>query len=169
MNPFALIDLGAEYNSVMAEIEANDGELTPELEARHDEIVVRLAGSAVNVVTALRLISAGEADLDEWIAKLERRKASLRKETERWKTAALRGMEGAGINRLEGEINGVPVKVGIMQSESVEITGEVPASYSREIPARREPDKVMIKKALKDGADVPGAELRTSSYLRVWA
>lgn len=167
MNPHALFDLGADYNALMAEIEEADGVLTPELEARHDEIVARLAGSAANVAVALQMIERGEEDLDEWIAKLSRRKASLQKEAERWKSAAIANMIGMRINRLEGMLNGVPVKLAVCESESVEITGEVPASYCRTIPDKSEPDKVMIKKALKDGAAVPGAALVTKTYLRV--
>ena len=167
MNPHALFDLGADYNALMAEIEEADGVLTPELEARHDEIVARLAGSAANVKTALDMIKHGEDELDVWLDKLSRRKASLAKEAERWKSAAIANMIGMRINRLEGVLNGLPVKLAVCESESVEITGDVPASYCRTIPAKTEPDKVMIKKALKEGATVPGAELRTKTYLRV--
>lgn len=44
---------------------------------------------------------------------------------------------------------------------SVEIMDErqIPMAYMREIPARFEPDKVMIEAAIEGGVDVPGARI----------
>lgn len=168
MNPHALFDLGAEYNAIMAEIEDADGVLTPELEARHDEIVSRLAGSAANVAVALQMIERGEEDLDEWIAKLSRRKASLAKEAERWKSAAIANMIGMRINRLEGMLNGVPVKLAVCESTSVNVYDEsLLPEHMTSTKTVTTPDKRKIKAALESNEGVPGAALVTKTYLRV--
>ena len=171
MNPHALFDLGADYNALMAEIEEADGVLTPELEARHDEIVARLAGSAANVKMALQMIERGEEDLDEWIAKLSRRKASLAKEAERWKSAAIANMIGMRINRLEGILNGVPVKLAVCESESVAVDVEAEKLPDElcTVKVTRTPDKKAIKAAILAGDEVAGrvAHIERKTYLRV--
>ncbi len=47
------------------------------------------------------------------------------------------------------------------KSESVQITDEsrIPLDYMRVVPETKAPDKMAIKKAIKDGGDVSGAEL----------
>lgn len=53
--------------------------------------------------------------------------------------------------------------------ESVQIDGIdlIPADYMREIPARYEPDKTLIKQALKEGFSVPGASLVRTERLEI--
>lgn len=167
MNPFTLYSLSAEYTQVMRDIEDADGVLTPELEARLDAATAALATGAANVKMALEMIDHGKDQLDAWIRKLSTRKAALEREEQRWKDAAIRNMSGMGINTLEGELNGLPAKLRVMESESVKITGDVPAAYSR-TKTIVEPDKKMIKEALKEGADVPGAILERNTFLRVY-
>ncbi len=43
----------------------------------------------------------------------------------------------------------------------------MPADYLREVPAKYEPDKALIKKAIKDGFDVAGAKLVKRDRLTV--
>jgi hypothetical protein len=171
MNPHALFDLGAEYNAIMAEIEDADGVLTPELEERHDAIVDRLAGSAANVKTALDMIKRGEDELDVWLDKLARRKASLAKEAERWKNAAIANMIGMRINRLEGVLNGLPVKLAVCESESVaiDIEAEKLPDELCTIKTVKTPDKKAIKAAILAGDDtaVRVAHIERKTYLRV--
>jgi hypothetical protein len=171
MNPHALFDLGAEYNALMAEIEDADGVLTPELEERHDAIVDRLAGSAANVKIALDMIERGVEDLDEWIAKLSRRKASLAKEAERWRAAAMGNMIGMGINRLEGVLNGLTVKLAVCESESVAIDIEADKLPDElcTIKTVKTPDKKAIKAAILAGDEtaVRVAHIERKTYLRV--
>lgn len=171
MNPHSLLDLGNEYNAIMAEIEESDGVLTPELEARHDEIVARLAGSAANVKTALDMIKRGEDELDVWLDKLARRKASLAKEAERWKNAAMANMIGMRINKLEGVLNGLPVKLAVCESESVAIDIEADKLPDElcTIKTVKTPDKKAIKAAILAGDDtaVRVAHIERKTYLRV--
>jgi hypothetical protein len=42
---------------------------------------------------------------------------------------------------------------------------QIPADYMREVPATSEPDKMLIKKAIQDGFDVPGAKLKHGKRL----
>ena len=169
MNPFTLYSLSAEYTQVMRDIEDADGVLTPELEARLDAATAALATGAANVKMALEMIDHGKDQLDTWIRKLSTRKAALEREEERWKDAAIRNMSGMGINRLEGELNGLPVKLRVMLSESISVDEDkLPINMFRKIPAKYEPDKKAIKEALKAGKKVRGAVLVPGKYLRVY-
>lgn len=55
-------------------------------------------------------------------------------------------------------------KVKLNESKSCEITDEalIPMEYMREIPAKLEPDKLEMLKALKNGEKISGASLKTS-------
>jgi len=168
---FQLYNVGAEYAAIMQEIEDADGVLTPELEARHDEIVARLATVPGNVKAALEMCKSAQADLDGWIDKLTRRRASLDKEAERWKLLAMRNMDAMNVNRLEGELNGLPVKLALCESESVvvDIDAEhLPDDYVT-VKVTRTPDKKKIKAAIIAGEDAVSrvAHIERKPYLRV--
>jgi len=115
------------------------------------------------------MIERGEEDLDEWIAKLSRRKASLAKEAERWKTAAIANMIGMRINRLEGVLNGVPVKLAVCESESVAVDVEAEKLPDELCTVTRTPDKKAIKAAILAGDEIAGrvAHIERKTYLRV--
>ncbi|NLH78621.1 MAG: hypothetical protein GX465_16455, partial [Acidobacteria bacterium] len=106
-----------------------------------------------------------------WIAKLSRRKASLQKEAERWKTAAIANMIGMRINRLEGILNGVPVKLAVCESESVAVDVEAEKLPDElcAVKVTRTPDKKAIKAAILAGDEVAGrvAHIERKTYLRV--
>jgi hypothetical protein len=55
------------------------------------------------------------------------------------------------------------------RDKSVEVfdAAQLPADYLREIPAKFEPDKTLIKKAIEDGFDVPGARVVCKDRLTV--
>jgi hypothetical protein len=67
-------------------------------------------------------------------------------------------MQAAGIRRIQGTWQALSLRAG---SESVEIVSEaeVPHEYCRMVPEKFVPDKPSIKKAIKDGTEVPGARL----------
>lgn len=169
MNPFSLYHLSAEYNAIMQEIEDADGVLSPELDERLEAITKNLATQAVNVKVALDMIDAGKDQIDTWIQKLSTRKAALEREEQRWKDAALRNMAGMGINTLEGELNGLPVKLRVMESESVVVDVDaehLPSEYVN-IKVTQTPDKKALKAAIQEGKEVP-AHIERKQYLRVY-
>jgi hypothetical protein len=44
---------------------------------------------------------------------------------------------------------------------------QLPQDYLREIPAKYEPDKKLIKKAMDDGFEVPGARIVAKDRLEI--
>jgi hypothetical protein len=66
-----------------------------------------------------------------------------------------------------GKIESGTFTLSTRKSESVNITNEslIPLSYIHEIPVQLKPDKNAIKKDLKAGKAVPGAELKENDNL----
>lgn len=72
----------------------------------------------------------------------------------------------AGVQKIEHPQFTLSIK---KNPESVQIDGVdlIPADYMREIPVRYEPDKALIKQALKEGFSVPGASLVRTERLEI--
>ena len=70
-------------------------------------------------------------------------------------------MAAAGISEIADERGIFKASLAVGRDEAVEVFDEsqLPDDYLREVPAKFEADKTLIKKALKDGYDVPGARL----------
>ena len=116
-------------------------------------------------------------NLVKYIRKLELGIEMCKTEEERIKT-----MRGKADKRIEGikkyltpyvskhgKIELGTFTLMTRKSESVEITDEsrIPLAFMHEIPVQLKPDKVMIKKELKSGKAVPGAELKENDNLQI--
>lgn len=98
-------------------------------------------------------------------------KSYAKEVTERAKTAErriewLKGyllshMAACGITEIKDERGIFTAKRYPERDEAVEVfdVEQIPADYLREIPATHEPDKALIKRAIGDGFEVPGAKL----------
>lgn len=72
-------------------------------------------------------------------------------------------LSNMGLEKLQTNLH----EFSFRSSESVVVTGELPGDWCREIPAKYEPDKNRIKKALKDGVEIPGAYLDRKRNLQI--
>ena len=70
-------------------------------------------------------------------------------------------MAATGITRIQGEDGTFGAKLEIDRDALVDVFEPelLPTDYMREIPAKQEPDKALIAKAIGDGFDVPGARI----------
>lgn len=75
-------------------------------------------------------------------------------------------MNLAGVQKIEHPQFTISIR---KNPESVQIfeEGLLPPDYLREIPAKYEPDKALIKAAIKDGHEVPGAKLTRGESLQI--
>lgn len=99
--------------------------------------------------------------------------------TERAKTAEKRAawlrqylathMAGAGITKISDERGLFSATLDVGRDKSVDVfdAEQVPNDYLREIPSRHEPDKTLIRKAIDDGFDVPGARVVARDRLTI--
>lgn len=104
-----------------------------------------------------------EAEIDAFKAEIDRmteRKKSLEAQVERLKNAQIAFMQASG----QKSANAGTFKLTMRENKSVEITDEaaIPAEYITVIPSSKRPDKKAMLAALKDGAQIEGASLKTS-------
>lgn len=78
-------------------------------------------------------------------------------------------MSAAGITDISDERGVFKASLAVGRDESVEVfdDAQIPQDYLREVPAKYEADKTLIKKAIKDGFEVPGARLVKKDRLTI--
>ena len=106
------------------------------------------------------------------------RKAHAKEVTERAKTAEKRAawlrqylathMAGAGITKISDERGLFSATLDVGRDKSVDVfdADQVPADYMREV-VKYEADKTLIRKAIDDGFDVPGARVVARDRLTI--
>ncbi len=70
-------------------------------------------------------------------------------------------MSACGVLSIKADDGTFSAVLSPGRDKSVEIydAAQLPQDYMREVPAKLEPDKTLIRKALDDGFEVPGAKL----------
>lgn len=105
-----------------------------------------------------------EAEIAAFKAEIERmteRKRSLENHVERMKRAQIDYMQATG----QRSASAGTFKLTLRDNKSVAVDDEslIPREFMVEKPATYQPDKKAIMAALKDGKDVPGARIETST------
>ncbi len=119
-------------------------------------------------VAAFVLDTEAQADMVEQHAKRLMEQAKRARKGTEWLRQYLQShMAACGITEIKSDDGTFKATLAIGRDESVEIfdANQLPADYLREIPAKYEPDKTLIKKAIKDGFEVPGAKLNSKDRL----
>ena len=162
-----LYEISGDYLSALAELDTlqEQGLVTPEIVA---DTLEGLAGEwsdkALNVAKYIATVEAEAAALKE----VEQRKAAQRKVLE-GKADGLRRYLLAECQRTGLTPKDAEIAIKLSKSSAVVIDDEaaLPDDYKREIPARYEPDKTLIKQAIKDGFPVPGARIEERQNLTI--
>lgn len=96
---------------------------------------------------------------DAEIKRMTERKKALESRVERLKAAQVQFMQATG----QKSASAGTFRLTLRESKSVEITDEaaIPAEYITVIPSSTRPDKKAMLAALKDGAEISGASLKT--------
>jgi hypothetical protein len=154
-----------QVRDLLDQIDPETGELPEGFEKARELVTTRAIA-----VTAYML------EQDRHIAGV---KGYIKELTEKVKTAEKRNewlhrylqdhMSAAGINQIKDERGIFTATLAKGRDEAIEVFDEtqIPMGYMREIPAKSEPDKTLIKKAIKDGFEVPGAKLVKRDRLTV--
>ena len=106
-NPLIIAHFDQRYLELVAQLEENEGELTPALEVELDELALKQVQSAEYYIKAMKHFDATEAAYDEIIDKFKKKKASISNEKDRWKRAMLMHQDNIETNVLECEIGKV--------------------------------------------------------------
>lgn len=129
-----------------------------------------IVATKAQAVAAFILSNEAEADMVETHAKeLISRVKTARKRSD-WLKEYLRShMAACGITEIKSDDGTFKAKLELGRDESIDVfdANQLPADYMREVPAKSEPDKTLIKKAMKDGFDVPGARLIKKDRLTI--
>lgn len=154
-----------ELRHLLDEMDPSTGEL-PEGFTSARELVATKAQS----VAAFILDTEAQAAMVEQHAKaLMARVKTARKRTEWLRGYLQANMAATGVLSIKSDDGTFTAKLEKDRDESVEVFDEdqLPGDYLREIPAEYEADKALIKKAIKDGYEVPGARLVKKDRLTI--
>lgn len=158
-----------------------------ELKAQFQHDAARLADLDLDEQTLIDTLESMSGELEEkatatvMVARNIRATADAIKQAEAAMAARRKAME-ARADALEQRVFTTMLETGITRIESpyfalsiannpasVDVFDslQVPADYMREIPATSAPDKALIKRAIQDGYDVPGARLVQGKRLAI--
>ena len=141
-----------------------EGELTPELEQQLAITRDELGAKSENYVKVIRQVEGDISAIDAEIKRLKEIRDGKSKVVDRMKEALSTAMTAFRVDKIETSL----MKLFFRKSESVEIVDEklIPEEYklSRVVV---NPDKILIKKLIKSGEEVPGALVVEKSNLQI--
>jgi hypothetical protein len=146
-----------EVRALLDQVDPETGELPEGFEQAR-----AIVATKATAVAAYLIESDRQADAVESYAKeLQQRVRTARRRGE-WLRGYLGShMAACGVLRLKDERGVFEAVLSPGRDEAVDVFEPdlLPAEYMREIPAKHEPDKALIKRAIGDGFDVPGARI----------
>lgn len=158
----SLMELTAEYERIMAEVDEAEGEVTPEIAARLDAFNVdyptKVAAYALLIVTR----SSSEKATDHVTKTFTARRDRLRRSVAALKKALHESLEATGQKRVVAPTATVWIQAN--GQAALEITGEVPKEYTRTVV---EPDEALIREKLQAGEKLAFARLVRGSHVRI--
>lgn len=151
-----LFEMSAAARELLALLEAG------EIDEQTVEDTMESIGASEKLESYVHVQRQLEAEIAGFAAEIERmkaRKESLEKQVARLKMAQAEFMRATGQKSAKAGT----FRLTLRESKSVEITDEaaIPAEYITVIPPSTRPDKKAMLAALKDGAEISGASLKT--------
>jgi hypothetical protein len=147
-----------ELEALLNCIETCPDELQPELQARIAEYLAREAAKVDQTAHVLAALDYEQKAAGDEMTRLAERKRTAKAAQDRLEAYLCRIIAARGGKKLVGNTNTLSVR----PSDAVVILDEtaIPAGYIvEEVVTTKRVDKVGIKKALKAGGEVPGADL----------
>lgn len=129
-----------------------------------------LVATKAQACAAFVLENDAQADMVEAHAKALMERVKTARKRSQWLRQYLAShMAACGVLSIKSDDGTFSAKLDQGRDESVDVfdSAQLPDVYMREIPAKLEPDKTLIKKALKDGFDVPGARIVAKDRLTI--
>ena len=153
-----------EYQQLADYLIDNDGEVTDEIETMLSINKEELTVKASNFALLSREIEHRTEAIESEVKRLNALKKSYSNSADRIKERIKIAMEHFGIEKIEGDL----VRLSFRKSESVFIEDEdlISDDYknTKEVITV---DKLKLKEALKGGAIIFGAELKTNNNLQI--
>lgn len=161
----SLYEATEHVRELLDQIDPETGELPPEYEQARAVVATKAVAVTAYILETgkqAEYLKACAKDLTDRARSGERRVAWLRQ-------YLMTHMAAAGITKISDERGLFSATLERERDKSVEVFDEtqLPDDYMREIPARREPDKVLIGRAFKDDFDVPGSRIVARDRLTI--
>ena len=160
----SLFSLAAEYKS--AEEKLMDSDLPDEviadtLEGMSGELEVK----AQNVAFVIRNAESMAEQIKQAEDAMAKRRKAYENRAERLRSYVMANMLTTGKTVIECPYFKMSVRNN-PESVVIDAESQIPQDYMREI-VKTEPDKALIKQAIKDGFEVPGAHLTRTQSLSI--
>jgi predicted nuclease with TOPRIM domain len=161
----ALFELAAEYRAIsdkLHDLDMDEQTIADTLESISGD----LQEKSVNVAKYFRNMEADADKIEEAAKAMMDRAKAIRKRSASLKKYLHDNMERAGITKIESPWFVVSIKTN-PSSVKIDDQSLIPDDYMREIPAKFEPDKKMIKSAMDEGYIVPGCHIERGTRLEI--
>lgn len=154
-----------QVRELLDQIDPETGELPEGFDDARAIVTSKAIAVTAYILEADRTVSSVKdyiKDLTAKVKTMEKRQDWLRRYLQEH-------MAAAGITEISDECSVFKASLAIGRDESIDVFDEaqVPQDYLREIPAKHEVDKTLIKKAIKDGFEVPGARMVKKDRLTI--
>jgi hypothetical protein len=152
------------YNQLAEQLIDNDGELTTELAEQLAITEEQLQNKSVAYSFVIKQMDADIDTIDAEIKRLQAAKKQREKASDCLKDRIKHAMELFSIEEIKTPL----VKINFRKSESVEVddVNKLPSAF-KVVKVTEQADKVAIKAALKDGADIIGCSIATHRNLQI--
>lgn len=160
----SLFKISNDMQLIVNELIANGGELTDELQDQLQITESQMKQKASGYAQVIRAMKYDNDVVDAEIKRLQAIKKVRKNTTERLQNALSDAMQQFEMDVIETPTT----KISFRSSQSVEITDEnaIDKQFKTQIITTKI-DKMEIKKAIKGGATVDGAELITNKNLQI--
>lgn len=160
----SLFNIEQEYISLAQQLTENGGELTPELSEALEINQANLETKSTNYGLVIKQMEYEIDILDSELKRLQGLKKSRENAIDRLKHNISEAMKLYGYDKIETPV----LKLSFRKSETVEIDSEalIPDFY-KPIQVICKVDKTLIKNAIKEGQEVPGAHIEVHQNLQI--
>ncbi|WP_367297619.1 siphovirus Gp157 family protein [Loigolactobacillus coryniformis] len=156
-----LYELTSNYRKLQSLANETDPEVFNDTMASIDDAI---QDKAVGYAKVINSMDADVADISEEIKRLKDRKSTIERNIGYMKINLINAFHNADIKQVKDSLFTVKIR---HNPESVLLMDEnkIPVDYYQEQPMKL--SKTLIKEALKNGKEVPGAELTRSESLMI--
>ena len=158
-----LFNISAEYLNMLDELEENGGEITEEMEHALAINESQLKQKGVAYAAVIKSITAEQKIIDEEIKRLQALKKVRGNLISNLKERLTNALNTYGIDEIKTEL----VKINFRKSESVNIIDVDLLPDICKIVKVEPVSKTEIKKLIKEGEKVPGAELVENRNIQI--
>ena len=157
-----LYDIDLEYKEILEIIDDNDGVIPEDLDEKFEQISVDRTKKIENIMKFIKNLEAYSKTAKSEADRLQKKSKTAQDKADYFRNL-LSIVLGTG-NKWKSSI----ASVSWGTSNSVEILDSklIPSNYT-ETEINVKIDKVAIKAAIKSGNSVPGAEIKTSQYIKI--